>query len=153
MWLGATVDTPTTVGIGCVLCEAASPAYCGECFVSEVAAWRDSLRRRDDRTDPPAESSSGRRGSARSRLATRAGAAATGDRTEGEGGQLVGFPQERAWEAWITVDQLRRHYAVSPRTVERWRERGCPSRKLASGGRRYRLADVDAWLRSQESNA
>jgi hypothetical protein len=61
---------------------------------------------------------------------------------------VVRFPERRIdgqlWEAWVKEDQIARHFAVSTRTVRRWRKDGLPS-QLVGGSRRYRIGEAEAW--------
>jgi excisionase family DNA binding protein len=60
------------------------------------------------------------------------------------------YPREEPPEL-LTVPEAARYLRVTARTLDRWRLRGVgpPSLKLPSGARRYRRADLDAWLREQ----
>jgi hypothetical protein len=49
-----------------------------------------------------------------------------------------------AFEPWLDERGLARHYAVSTRTVRRWRVSGMPSRVFGRV-RRYRVSDCDRW--------
>lgn len=60
-------------------------------------------------------------------------------------GVLVDLPgRERGWVSSVVVA---REFSVSLRTVERWRAAGCPVLK-AGGLVRFRLGEVEEWLRS-----
>jgi excisionase family DNA binding protein len=56
--------------------------------------------------------------------------------------------QDREREELLTVEEAARYLRVTRRTLDRWRASGIgpPSIKLPSGGRRYRRADLDAYL-------
>jgi excisionase family DNA binding protein len=54
-------------------------------------------------------------------------------------------------EAWVSLEEIAQHLAVSQDTVHRWiRNRGLPAHKV---GRiwRFKVSQVDAWV--QEGNA
>lgn len=69
--------------------------------------------------------------------------------SESAGSSNVRTFQRRAEvEPWLTEQLIAAHFGVSLRTVRRWRAAGCPSRKMGAA-RRYRLSEVDAWLRSR----
>lgn len=57
------------------------------------------------------------------------------------------------WEPLVTKRQLAGHLAISERTIERWQREGLPVERLwsrRSDGRapiRYRITEVEAWLR------
>lgn len=53
----------------------------------------------------------------------------------------------------LTTDELRAHYRVSNWTVNEWRKKGCPLRRLPGGILRFDLALVDEWMESQNENA
>jgi hypothetical protein len=63
-------------------------------------------------------------------------------------GQVVRFPQRdrdgRSWEAWVPEGAVAHHFAVSARTVRRWRNAGMPSERF-QGSRRYRLSECERW--------
>jgi hypothetical protein len=63
-------------------------------------------------------------------------------------GAVVPFPlRDRAaggYEPWVGAEALARHYAVSTRTVRRWRLAGMPSR-LVGGQRRFRIGETERW--------
>jgi hypothetical protein len=65
---------------------------------------------------------------------------------ESDGSELA--PRRSAsgeiWEAWSDEEATARHFAVSPRTIRRWRAAGMPSRSF-QGARRYRLSECEAW--------
>jgi hypothetical protein len=69
---------------------------------------------------------------------------------------VIGFPERRIdgepWEPWVTEPVIARHFAVSERTVRRWRELGMPS-KLRGGCRRYRIMECERWLDEREGAA
>jgi len=64
-------------------------------------------------------------------------------------GELLAFPARRAarvagYEPWVGEEAVARHYAVSTRTVRRWRVAGMPSR-LLGGRRRFRIGETERW--------
>jgi hypothetical protein len=64
-------------------------------------------------------------------------------------GVVLAFPDRRdhagaRWEPWVDEHVIARHFAVSPRTVRRWRGEGMLS-KLLGGCRRYRISQAEAW--------
>jgi len=63
-------------------------------------------------------------------------------------GRVIAFPERRVdgeiWEPWVDEHAIAAHFAVSTRTVRRWRLAGCPSR-LIVGARRFRLPHVENW--------
>lgn len=69
------------------------------------------------------------------------------------GARVIAFPTrqlgETAWEAWADEPTIARHFAVSDRTIRRWRDAGMPS-KLRGGSRRYRISECERWLDDRE---
>lgn len=65
-------------------------------------------------------------------------------------GALVAFPAERmgAREPWITRQQIAAELGMSVRWIDYRIAEGMPSRKLR-GARRFRLSEVEAWLRQK----
>lgn len=58
----------------------------------------------------------------------------------------------REAEPLMTKQQLARHFAVHPRTIERWMEKGCPvAQRLwgGSGAPRFHLSAVIEWHEQQ----
>ena len=54
-------------------------------------------------------------------------------------------------EPWVGIEEIARHLAVSVDSVRRWmRERGLPGHK-AGGIWRFKVSEVDAWVRSGPS--
>jgi excisionase family DNA binding protein len=54
-------------------------------------------------------------------------------------------------EPWITLEAVSEHLAVSMDTVRRWiRERDMPAHK-AGGVWRFKVSEVDAWVRGSEN--
>lgn len=51
----------------------------------------------------------------------------------------------------LTANELARRYGVTRQTIYNLMKRGMPSLRLGSA-RRFRLADVDAWLDAQQGN-
>lgn len=48
--------------------------------------------------------------------------------------------------------ELLAYYGISRWTADEWVKAGCPVERLPSGARRYRLADVEAWVLEQVEN-
>jgi hypothetical protein len=62
--------------------------------------------------------------------------------------RVVPFRPKSYGEPWVSAQTVARHFAVSVRTVQRWRQGGCPC--LGRGGMvRFRLSAVEAWLAGQ----
>jgi phage terminase Nu1 subunit (DNA packaging protein) len=65
-------------------------------------------------------------------------------------GELVRFPVGRVVGGWVGIGAVARELGVSVRTVERWRAEGCPCvQGRRRGVLRFRLVDVEVWLRSR----
>ena len=79
---------------------------------------------------------------------------------EGTGARLtshatvLAFPARRdgaaTWEPWLSERAIARHYAVSARTIRRWRQLGMPS-GVFGGARRYRLSECEGWHERRRS--
>ena len=54
---------------------------------------------------------------------------------------------DAAPEGWVSKRVVARHFGVCTRTVENWGSRGCPRLKGRNGLRRYRLSEMEDWLR------
>lgn len=50
-------------------------------------------------------------------------------------------------EYYVNKRAVAAHFGVSPRTVERWKEQGCPHIVLGSSDRlvRYKIDEIDGW--------
>lgn len=64
-------------------------------------------------------------------------------------GQIVPFPDRfnnegARWEPFVSEQSVARHFAVTTRTIRRWRELGMPSMPIG-GTRRYRLSECQQW--------
>jgi predicted DNA-binding transcriptional regulator AlpA len=68
----------------------------------------------------------------------------------GQTGNVVAFPTQRMGtrEPWITRQQLALELGMSVRWIDYRITEGMPSRKLR-GARRFRLTEVEAWLRQK----
>jgi excisionase family DNA binding protein len=67
---------------------------------------------------------------------------------------VVAFPKQPMQERpeILTRDEVASYCKVSKRTIDRWvREEGMPSELWGPRIRRFRLADVDRWLRRRAS--
>lgn len=53
--------------------------------------------------------------------------------------------QGTVWEPLVREDRVAAEFAVTTRTVRRWRAQGMPSHRSPNGARRYRLSEVLAW--------
>jgi excisionase family DNA binding protein len=53
-------------------------------------------------------------------------------------------------DRYLTRDELAEHLGVVTKTVDRMRREGCPSYTFARRLRRFRLAEVESWLRDRE---
>jgi hypothetical protein len=53
-------------------------------------------------------------------------------------------------DRYLTRDDLAGHLGVATKTVDRMRRDGCPSYTFARRLRRFRLAEVEGWLRERE---
>jgi excisionase family DNA binding protein len=60
--------------------------------------------------------------------------------------------QDEPREDLLTPPEAARYLRVSRRTLDRWHQTGIGPRsiKLPSGARRYRLADLDRWIKDHE---
>ena len=69
--------------------------------------------------------------------------------------RVVAFPVRQLngerWEPWVSETAIASHFAVSTRTVRRWREAGLPSR-LIGGARRYRIGEAERWHETREES-
>jgi hypothetical protein len=67
---------------------------------------------------------------------------------------VLAFPARRdgavTWEPWLSERAIARHYAVSARTIRRWRQLGMPS-GVFGGVRRYRLSECEGWHQEPRS--
>jgi hypothetical protein len=67
---------------------------------------------------------------------------------------VLAFPARRdgavTWETWLSERAIARHYAVSARTIRRWRQLGMPS-GVFGGVRRYRLSECEGWHEQRRS--
>lgn len=50
---------------------------------------------------------------------------------------------------WLTRRQVAEHFAVSPKTVQRWQREGLPFERWGSRLVRYRLDRVERWLKTR----
>jgi len=63
--------------------------------------------------------------------------------------EVVPFPAHRIVnESYRTKRQIAEHYGLSTRTVDRKVEEGMPFEYIG-GRRRFKLSEVDAWLRKR----
>jgi hypothetical protein len=61
---------------------------------------------------------------------------------------VIPFRLRRGAEPWVPADVVASHFQVSVRTVQRWKQQGCPS--ISRGGTvRYRVSTIEAWLGGQ----
>ncbi len=60
-------------------------------------------------------------------------------------GIVIPFPQQAAWEPWLSKRQLAQHFGYSTRWVELKMREGMPS-YIHGSQRRYRLSETEAWL-------
>jgi hypothetical protein len=59
--------------------------------------------------------------------------------------------EHRLLEPWVTKRQLADHLSVTPRWIELQQPLGLP--RLSTGGlSRYRISEVEAWLRERYSS-
>jgi hypothetical protein len=73
------------------------------------------------------------------------------------GVQILPFPERHVegerWEPWVTETSIAAHFAVTDRTIRRWRlEGGMPS-KLIGGSRRYRIGEAERWQSTRGESA
>ncbi len=59
---------------------------------------------------------------------------------------IIAFPARGDFEPWVSKRVLARHLGFSTRWVELRHREGLPS-QLVGGRRRYRISEVEAWLR------
>ncbi|MDX2703956.1 hypothetical protein PV350_13950 [Streptomyces sp. PA03-6a] len=50
----------------------------------------------------------------------------------------------------LKMPELARHFNVSRFAIDTWIKRGCPVVRLPNGHRRFKLPDVEAWMKEQE---
>lgn len=50
-------------------------------------------------------------------------------------------------EPWVTTDRVAEHFSRSTRTIQRWVDRGMPSKKY--GVRLFKLSWCERWLEEQ----
>ncbi|PJF35160.1 MAG: hypothetical protein CUN49_11980 [Candidatus Thermofonsia Clade 1 bacterium] len=56
--------------------------------------------------------------------------------------------------AWVSLSEAAKILGVHPATVRNWADRGhLPSQRTPGGHRRFRIADLQHWMSTQESNA
>ncbi len=55
-------------------------------------------------------------------------------------------------EPFVTVDELAEHIGVTTRTLRRWRDQGMPH-YMRGATLRFRVSEVEAWLRQNEPSA
>lgn len=60
---------------------------------------------------------------------------------------------EPTMEPLVTVKQLATHLNVSDRTLHNWRARGMPHYLLPGATLRFRVSEVEEWLRHSEPTA
>ena len=53
-------------------------------------------------------------------------------------------------DRYLTAAELAHHLSVCTRTIRRWVREGCPSHPWGSRLRRFRLAEVEAWLTERQ---
>jgi phage terminase Nu1 subunit (DNA packaging protein) len=51
-------------------------------------------------------------------------------------------------EPWVDKKTIANHFGVSWQTVDRWRQRGCPHKRIGNAVR-FRLTAVDAWFQKE----
>jgi phage terminase Nu1 subunit (DNA packaging protein) len=62
---------------------------------------------------------------------------------------VLAFRPRRGSESWVSAGVVAGHFQVSVRTVQRWRQQGCPS--ISNRGTvRYRLSAIETWLGGQD---
>jgi hypothetical protein len=61
---------------------------------------------------------------------------------------IIPFPNRTGFEPWVTKRELARHLRYSTRWVELRHREGLPS-VLMGGRRRYRISEVESWLREE----
>jgi len=49
-------------------------------------------------------------------------------------------------EPWVHKQRVCEHFSVSPKTVERWVEQGCPIGRFAPQTHRFRISEIERWL-------
>jgi hypothetical protein len=59
---------------------------------------------------------------------------------------IIAFPTGGNFEPWVSKKVLARHLGISTRWVELRQREGLPS-QLVGRCRRYRITEVEAWLR------
>lgn len=54
---------------------------------------------------------------------------------------------------WVSLSEAAKVLGVHPATVRNWADQGhVPSQRTPGGHRRFRLADLEAWVQSQNSS-
>lgn len=59
------------------------------------------------------------------------------------------IPFRRESEPWVSSKVIAEHFGVSVKTVDRWRAKGAPHEPWGRKLMRYRVSDVESWLRSR----
>ena len=63
--------------------------------------------------------------------------------------RLLGVDPTAKLEPRLTTDELAGILKVHPQSVRDWAKEGCPHLRVARGGLRFLLSEVEGWLRSR----